>query len=147
MMKNITVVVMCGVIFGNIFMGSWEYNELHPIEYVQAYESPEPEIILIETQINWTPERINEEVEKQAEKYGKSAAYMKKIIHCESMGSTTVQSYHVQNGVREDSWGLVQIHLPSHPTVTKEQALDPEFAIEFLAKNLGKVRWSCEKLI
>ena len=37
-----------------------------------------------------------------------------------------------------NSYGLVQIHLPSHPSITKEQALDPYFAIDFLVLNLSK---------
>ena len=52
-------------------------------------------------------------------------------------------------GQREQSFGLVQIHLPAHRTITKEQALDPEFAIDFLAKNLAQGRgtmWSCYKM-
>ena len=41
-------------------------------------------------------------------------------------------------GKREDSWGLVQIHLPSHPEISKEQALQPRFAVEFMAKQFSK---------
>jgi hypothetical protein len=53
-------------------------------------------------------------------------------------------------GDREQSFGLVQIHLPAHPQVSKEQALDPEFAINFLAKSLQNGKggmWSCYKHI
>ena len=38
------------------------------------------------------------------------------------------------------SFGLAQIHLPAHPNVTKEQALDEDFAINFLIINLLKGR-------
>lgn len=83
---------------------------------------------------------------------------MNAIISCESQWDYTVQSkhtYHERNvpkgykvGDREQSFGLVQIHLPAHSNVTKEDATDPEFAIEFLAKNLkaGKASmWTCAK--
>jgi len=46
------------------------------------------------------------------------------------------------------SYGLSQIHLPAHPDITKEQALDKEFAIEFMAKEMSQGNswmWSCWK--
>ena len=78
---------------------------------------------------------------------------MNTIINCESQWNTEIQSkhtYHAGNvpdgfqvGDREQSFGLVQIHLPAHPTVSYEEAIDPEYAIEFLARNLanGKGHW------
>ncbi len=39
---------------------------------------------------------------------------------------------------REDSWGDCQIHLPAHPTITKEQALDPEWCFEWSANQWSK---------
>lgn len=38
----------------------------------------------------------------------------------------------------EQSYGIAQIHLPDHPSVTKEEATDPEFAVEFMAMNFAK---------
>ncbi len=97
------------------------------------------------------PKTVNELVDYYSKQYDVSRDVMHTVIKCESLASTTVQSFHKDptgpNG-REDSWGLVQIHLPFHPTVTREQATDPEFAIRFLAKNLsqgqGKL-WTCYK--
>lgn len=47
----------------------------------------------------------------------------------------------------EDSWGVVQIHLPSHPTITKEQALNPFWALNWMsnewASKGNKKIWSC----
>jgi hypothetical protein len=71
---------------------------------------------------------------------GTKAYEMKRTIYCES-GYKIIQSNVVKNGVREDSWGLAQIHLPSHPTVSKEQTLDPEFAIKFMSDNFYRVKW------
>jgi len=57
------------------------------------------------------------------------------------MGSTTIQSRCIdKNGKRENSWGLVQINLDHNPQVTLEQALDPDFSLEFLASNLAQGR-------
>lgn len=81
---------------------------------------------------------------------------MRGIISCESEWNTSVQSKHrytptnvpagYKVGDREQSFGLVQIHLPAHPHVSYNQAVDPEFSIEFLARNIaaGKASmWSC----
>lgn len=56
-------------------------------------------------------------------------------IQCESGWNPTVQSaYKTPSNELEDSWGLVQINLEENPTVTKQEALDPEFALQFMAK-------------
>ena len=81
---------------------------------------------------------------------------MNKVVNCESGYVVDIQSNHrykkdrphegVVKGQQEQSFGLVQVHLPAHPSVSLEQAIDPEFAIDFLAKNLAKGRgtmWSC----
>lgn len=50
-------------------------------------------------------------------------------------------------GAREDSWGPAQIHLPDNPSVSREQASDPDFALNFMAKAIseGKAgKWSCK---
>lgn len=48
------------------------------------------------------------------------------------------------------SFGVAQIHLPSHPTITKKQALDPVFAVNWSAKmfSQGKANlWSCYRAL
>lgn len=49
-------------------------------------------------------------------------------------------------GERENSWGPAQIHLPAHPEITKEQASNPDFALNFMADHLskGKDKWTCK---
>ena len=73
-------------------------------------------------------------------KYNVKESVMRKVISCES-------SYKIKAvGDGGKSFGLVQIHLPSHPYVTKEQAFDPDFALNFLASNLAKGKgkmWTC----
>jgi len=45
------------------------------------------------------------------------------------------------------SYGLFQIHLPAHPSVSIEQALDPYFVVEWSAKKFkaNPKIWSCYK--
>jgi len=81
-----------------------------------------------------------------ADKYSVSPETMIRIIECESSWNHTVQSYHYKDGIREESYGLVQIFLPAHPHITKEQAQDPEFALDFLSKNISLGNswwWTC----
>lgn len=73
-------------------------------------------------------------------------------IKCES-GFQNVQSYVIRkDGTREDSWGVVQWHLPAGNknehgvTITKEMALDPRASIDTMAwyfKNGWQRKWSC----
>lgn len=84
--------------------------------------------------------------------YRVSAHEMIETIRCET-GNTFdpgLQSYVVRNGEREDSWGLAQIHLPSHPEITRDDATDPTFAINFMASEFSKGnqwKWACWKLL
>lgn len=44
------------------------------------------------------------------------------------------------------SFGVFQIHLPAHPDITKEQALNPLFAIDWAAQQFADGRaymWTC----
>lgn len=68
-----------------------------------------------------------------------------KTIKCESQ-YRNVQSNIIYEGEREDSWGIVQIHLPSHKDITKEQTLDPYFAVRYMASEFSTgnaSQWSC----
>lgn len=100
---------------------------------------------------NERSEAIYKLIDKYANKYSVSSTTMLAIMKCENRSfDPTLQSYHVKNGVREESYGLVQIHLPSHPNVSYEQATDPEFSIEFLAKHLSQGKgslWTCYRML
>ena len=65
---------------------------------------------------------------------------MERTIACESQ-YWNVQSKVISHGVREDSWGLAQINLYWNPSVSREQALDPEFAIKWMSDRWGKTKW------
>lgn len=41
-------------------------------------------------------------------------------------------------GTREKSYGICQIHLPDNPEITYEQAIDPEYCVEFMAKKFAQ---------
>lgn len=152
-MKQLVIVVLTLFIGGNILKNAEEYNRSNPLKYTQTVYAEEPEApkeVLIATKVDWTPERINQEIEKKAKEYGVSDRIMKAVIKCESNGSTTIQSYHKKNGKREESYGLVQIHLPSHPNITHEQAIDPAFAIDFMANQFAQGNanlWSCYRML
>lgn len=79
-----------------------------------------------------------------------NADHFVKVIECETMHSWDpfIQSTYPneRDGGRELSFGLVQIHLPDHKNVSKEQAQDPEFAFEFMADYWDQGQenqWSC----
>lgn len=100
-------------------------------------------------EINYTPYTPVETIVAQAAKrHNVSLEVMKTVISCESGFDTKIQSKYInpKTGEREKSFGLVQINLPSHPYVTYEEAIDPYFSAEFLARNLAAGKgsmWTC----
>lgn len=107
---------------------------------------------MIETVATSTPEMLDVPalIKHYASQYKVSAKLMLSIVTCETAGTfdPSIQSYVKAKGPngREDSWGLSQIHLPSWPKITREQAQDPHFALNFLAEKLSKGQaylWSC----
>lgn len=90
------------------------------------------------------PLTLQEKSDMYATKYNVKPSLMRSVVQCES----TFNPDAVGDG--GNSFGLVQINLPSHPTITKEQAHDPDFALDFLAKNLaagkGKL-WTCYRML
>lgn len=88
---------------------------------------------------------IVEKIELASDKYGVSYQELYLTIKCESEFQN-VQSRIVKNGKREESYGIVQINLPTHPSITKEQALDVSFSIDWMAYqfSLGnQKKWTC----
>lgn len=64
------------------------------------------------------------------------------VAHCESRFNPNAV------GDKGTSFGIYQIHLPAHPSVSKEEALDPSFNIRWalgkMSRNGWKM-WSCYK--
>jgi hypothetical protein len=94
-----------------------------------------------------TPETIEDKIARYASIYGLNKEHFNKVILCESHASTTIQSQWINsNGERERSFGIAQIHLPDHPDVSLEEALDADFSLNWMANewSIGKARqWTC----
>lgn len=100
---------------------------------------------------------IYEQILLYAQKYGVSAARMESIVSCETAGtfdpmirSEAIYTYSdprrgIVAGEREQSYGLAQIHIPDNSGVTIEEATDPHYALDFMARELargnGSWRW------
>jgi len=87
---------------------------------------------------------IPEKIDFYASKYQVSKEVMNTVVKCESNYKPDAV------GDRGNSFGLSQIHLPSWGgQITKEEALDPDFALEFMAEKLSKGKgnlWTCYRM-
>lgn len=84
-------------------------------------------------------------IDIKATQWGVSPVIMNKVVYCESHYDVLIQSGYYHKGIRENSWGLVQIDL-DYNSVTKKQAQDPDFALDFLGRNLKEGKgnmWTC----
>lgn len=100
-------------------------TDIEPIKYQEGEKVPQ------------------EEIDKIISQYatGDKAYQIKRTIWCESHNWNVQSQIIDRTGNRELSYGLGQIHLPSHPSITKEQALDPEFSIKWMAANFENTKW------
>ncbi len=106
------------------------------------------------TEMGARTEAVRSLVSHYAEVHNVSPARQKFIIaimRCENRElDPLLQSRIIQkDGTREESYGLAQIHLPSHP-ITKEEATDPYYAIEFIVRNVAEGRenmWTCARML
>lgn len=83
-------------------------------------------------------------IQRAAAKYGADGDMMAKTLWCESGYNPDAV------GDGGTSFGVAQIHLPSHQTITQEQALNPEWAIDWTAREFaaGRARqWTCFRLL
>nr|AKH47984.1 hypothetical protein [uncultured marine virus] len=83
---------------------------------------------------------VEELITFNAQHYGVSEEVMHTVINCESGYNPDAV------GDGGQSFGLVQIHNPSHPNIEIEKSLDSAFAVDFLARNLSEGRgylWTC----
>lgn len=125
---------------------------------VKTAKAPVQEIVP-ET-IPEAPKTPRELVTQYAKEYKVSEPLMVELINLENKPwDVDLQSYSryprdntkwgVVAGEREKSFGLAMIHLPDHPTITYEQATNPDFAIKFIAREISAGRgwqWSCYNL-
>lgn len=103
---------------------------------------------------------VKELVRKYATKYHVSESEMLTTLRCENKTfAPNLQSGHrykfnapkrgIVAGEQEKSFGLSMIHLPDHPTVSLDQATDPEFAVSFMAEKFAngeQTAWTCWKM-
>lgn len=75
-------------------------------------------------------------------RYGISASPLIATLRCESgFDDKTIGDFGT-------SYGVAQIHLPAHPDISKEEALNPFFAIDWAAQQFAvghQYLWSCYK--
>lgn len=77
---------------------------------------------------------------EEAPKRGINPDTVAHTIYCESM-FYNIQSGHIRkDGTRENSWGIAQIFLDAH-NVTKQQATDSIFAIDWMLENWHTAKW------
>lgn len=128
---GVTLGVIGGILLSYAFLAKGETLVYENVE--------EPEKVLIEIRVNWTEERIKEEIHSVSQEYGVSEEVMTKVIQCESQFKKDALGDHGK------SRGLVQIHSDYHD-VSDEEAYDPAYAIRFLAQHLKEGNgnlWTC----
>lgn len=106
------------------------------------------------------PENVRPKIKFYAQKYGASEDLMVSTVSCETAGTfdPTIRSQArytwedpkrgIVKGEQEQSYGLSQIHIPDNPGITVEQAVDADFALDFMARALARGetwRWHCIK--
>ena len=118
--------------------------------------------VLLEADIATRRELVKEKIDELATKYGANSEEMyATIARCENKElDPNKQSGHRYNfespkrgivkGEQEQSFGLAMIHLPDHPDISKSEATDPEFALDWMAQEFAKGRekqWTCHTLL
>lgn len=122
------------MLFGAIAysMPAVTYDDYAPL--VAHASAPAPLVVQIPQPASTTT--IEALVRATEAQYGLTNSFYN-TLKCESAGWQNEQSQvpHAAgpNGL-EDSWGVAQIHLPDHPGVTREEALDPAFAVPWAAQ-------------
>jgi len=120
----------------SLFFG--KVNAEAPIDYLPE-EKAEIALQKVEKD-SWTVNEVKLLVDYYADKHGLSRQVLHKVVNCES-------SYNYKAvGDGGKSFGLSQIHNPSHPSITYKQSIDPNFALDFMASNIAKGKgkmWTC----
>lgn len=94
-----------------------------------------------------TKEQINQ-IEKYAKIFNVNPAKVYGTIGCESSFTPRQSLIKSKKGVNgyEDSWGIAQIHLPAHPEISREEAMNDEYAIGWMIREFSRGNeriWSC----
>ena len=132
------------------FIGTSPTTQDSPMVYAEE-KVVIPTLPIVRT---YSIEQVKTLTDYYGEKYNVSPKIMLNVIRCESTFNN-VQSGIYKDGVREDSWGIAQFHLPAknridEKVITKEMALDPNIAVEAMAQIMSKGnynKWSCYRKI
>ncbi len=118
-----------------ILMFTPQVQAIEVIQPIPIVEQSKVEVQVIKTE--YSKEDIYDIVASSSATYGYKTEDVMKLISCETGGTfdTNLQSRVIQPYGRELSFGLAQIHIPSHPSITVSQAKDPYFAVEFIGKH------------
>ena len=110
----------------------------------------DPSVLTVQTvyaaEIQWTVEDVKSLALEQVKLYNLPRNRFMYTLECENGFRATGQSKYVKDGVQEESYGAVQINLPSHPGITQEMAENPYFAVPWMAEQWGMGNasmWSC----
>lgn len=77
-------------------------------------------------------------ISQSAQEYGLNRLHFYATLDCESDGfrdigiQSLIPDSNGPNG-HENSWGIAQIDLDYHPDISKNEAIDPSFAIDYAA--------------
>lgn len=85
----------------------------------------------------YTEDEVRKIAIKYGNKWGVEPEKLVTLAFCEST-FRNIQSTIVDEGKRENSHGLYQIHLDTQPTITKEQAYNVEFSADWAAEKISK---------
>ena len=147
--KSISLLLIpLGVIFASGVVTPVVSNE----EAVIIYDIPTPteqRLKDLEGTI-WSREDIDWYVGLSSEENQVDPELVHALIKCESNYVQDIRAKAILSYGLEDSWGLSQIHLPSHPAVTREEAINPQYAIDFMTTHISRGYvgwWMCSELI
>lgn len=114
MLSNITVEVIAGCVVVGIILGITieVLNRASIVEYTNipvAEAAPVGKEVRIEVRVDWTRERIEQEIRTV---FPNDPDVAVRIAHCESGLDADIQSHHQLSYGRERSFGVFQLHEP-----------------------------------
>lgn len=130
---------LCLVLAGIILTGLFLFPKASAHADTPVIEVSEGIWVVVEQ-----PLTIPQRIARYSALYGVSYQKLYGTLSCESRLSPSAI------GDQGRSYGIAQIFLPAHPSISKEEALDPDFAIRFAAKEFADGNassWTCYKLL
>lgn len=138
-------VILCFLVFCPVSASKTPEPSIIAIPVAEA-ATTSPELLAKVPQIDeLSPdEDVRALIPVYALKWGVSEADMYALIDCETGGTfdPKIQSKALRpDGSQENSWGIAQIFLDAHPDITKEQAQDARFSLDFIGSHFSKKRF------